>query len=88
MNVVMDVLTDYSKMIFKTDTFTLIPFKSQTLVISSQDESTLSSNRIVRTSSDIGYSRIDHGRIGTTIVNKKIWSVNDNRLLVRVAYLL
>ena len=29
-------------------------------------------------SSDIGNSRIDHGRIGTPIVNKQIWSVDDN----------
>ena len=64
-NIVTDVLTDSNKMIFKTDTFPLNPFKSKTLVIASQDESTLSSNRIVRTSSDIGSSRIDHGRIGT-----------------------
>ena len=77
-NAVTDVLTDSSNMIFKTDTFPLNPFKSQTLVIASQDESTLSSNRIVRTSSDIGNSRIDHGSIGTPIVNKNIWSVNDN----------
>ena len=48
------------------------------LAIASQDKSTLSSNRILRTSSDIGNSRIDHGRIGTPIVNKKIWSVDDN----------
>ena len=38
----------------------------------------LSCNRIVRASSDIGNSRIDHGRIGTPIVYKKIWSVDDN----------
>ena len=77
-NVVTDVLTDSSKMIFKTDTFLLNPFKLQTLVIASQDESTLSSNRIVRMLSDIGNSRIDHGRIGTPIVNEDIWSINDN----------
>ena len=71
-NVVTDVLTDYNKMIFKTDTFLLDPFKSQKLVIALQDESTLSSNRIIHTSSDIGNSRIDHGSIGTPIVNKNI----------------
>ena len=48
-NVVMDVLADSNKMIFKTDTYTLNPFKSQMLMIASQDESTLSSNRIVCT---------------------------------------
>ena len=77
-NVVTDVLTDSSKMIFRTDTFPLNPFKSQTLVIALQDEFMLSSNRIVRTSSDIRNSGIDHDRIGTPIVNKNIWSVNDN----------
>ena len=35
-------------------------------------------NRIVRALSDIGNSRIDHGRIGTPIVNKNIWSEDDN----------
>ena len=77
-NIVTDVLTDSNKMIFKMDTFPLNPFKSQTLVIASQDESTLISNRIVQTSSDIGNSRIDHGRIGTPILNRNIWSVDDN----------
>ena len=28
-------------------------------------------------SSEIGNSRIDHGRIGTLIVNKNIWSEDD-----------
>ena len=77
-NVVTDVLTDSSKMILKTNTFPLDPFKSQTLVIASQNEPTLSCNRIVRASSEIRSSRMDHGRIGTPIVNKKIWSVDDN----------
>ena len=65
-------------MVFNTDTFPLNTFRSQTLVIASQDESTLISNSIVRTLSDIGNSRIDHGRIGTPIVNKNIWSEDDN----------
>ena len=47
-------------------------------MIASQNEPTLSCNRIVRTLSDIGNSRIDHGRIVTTIVNKNIWSEDDN----------
>ena len=46
-------------------------------MITSQDESTLSSNSILCTSSDIGNNRIDHGRIGTPIVNKNIWSKDD-----------
>ena len=32
----------------------------------------------VRASSEIGNSRIDHVRIGTPIMNKNIWSVDDN----------
>ena len=77
-DVVTDVLIDSSKIIFRTDTFPLDPFKSQTLVIAPQNEPTLSCNRIIHASSDIGNSRIYHGRIGTPIVNKKIWIENDN----------
>ena len=76
--VVTDVLTDSSKMIFKTDTFSLDPFKSQTLIIASKNKPTLNCNKIVRTSSDIENSGINHGRIGTPIVNKKVWSEDDN----------
>ena len=63
-DVVTDVLTDSIKMIF------VDPFKSQTLVIASQNEPLLRCNRIIRASSDIGNSRIDHGRIDTPIVRK------------------
>ena len=77
-NVVTDVLTDSSNMIIKTNTFTLNPFKSQMLVIASQNQPTLSCNRIVHASSGVGNSRIDHGRIGTPTVNRKIWSEDDN----------
>ena len=77
-NVVTDVLTDSSKTIFRNDTFPLDPYKSQTLVIASQNEPTLSCNRIVCASSDIGNTRIYHGSIGTPIVNKNIWSEDDN----------
>ena len=77
-NFITDVLTDSSKMILKTDMFPLDRFKSQTLVIASQNEPMLIYNRIVRVSSDVGKSRIDHGRIGTPIVNKNIWSEDDN----------
>ena len=52
--------------------------KSQKLAIALKNEPTLSCNKIVRASSDIGNSRIDHGRIGTPITNKHIWSVNEN----------
>ena len=77
-DVATDVLTDSSKIVFRTDVFPLDPFKSQTIVIALQNEPTLSCNRIVCASSDIGNSRIDHGRIGTPIVNKNIWSEDDN----------
>ena len=77
-NVITDVLTDSIKMIIKSDTFPLDSFKSQTVVIASRNEPTLSCNRIVRASSEIGNSRMNHGRIGTPIANKKIWSVDDN----------
>ena len=72
-NVVMDVFTDSSKMIVPLD-----HFKSQTLLIASQNETTLGCNRIRRASSEVGNSRIDNGRIGTPIVNKNIWSEDDN----------
>ena len=71
-NVITDVLTDSSKMILKIDLFPLNPLKSQTLVIASQNEPFMSCNRNVRASSEIGNSRIDHGRIGTPFVNKTI----------------
>ena len=77
-NVIRDVLTDSSKMIHKSDLFPLEPLKSQTLVIASQNKPTLSCNRNVRVLSEIVNSRIDHGKIGTPIVNKKIWSIYDN----------
>ena len=47
-------------------------------MIVSKNEPMLSCNRILCASSEIGNSRIDHGRIGTPIVNKNICSVNDN----------
>ena len=77
-DVATDVLTDSSKIVFRTDVFPLDPFKSQTIVIALQNKPTLSCNRIVCASSDIGNSRIDHGRIGTPIVNKNIWSEDDD----------
>ena len=77
-NIITDVLTDSSMIILKSDTFPLVSFKSQMLVIASQNKPTLSCNRIVRASSEIGDSRIDHGRIGTPIMKNNIWSVDDN----------
>ena len=77
-NVITDVLTDSSKMILKSNAFPINPFKSQTLVVALQNKPTLSCNRKVRASSEIGNSRIDHSRIGNPIVNKNIWSVDNN----------
>ena len=72
-NVITHVLTDSSKMIIKSDSFTLHHLKSKTLMIASQPESFLTYDRDVRASSEIGDSRPDHGRIGTPFVNKEIW---------------
>ena len=69
---------DSIKMILKSNSFPLNPLKSQTLVISSKNEPFLSCNRNIRALSEIGDRSIDHGRIGTPIVNKNIWSVDDN----------
>ena len=77
-NVITDVLADSSNMILKSDSFSLDPLKSQTLVIASQNEPFISCDRNVHASSGIGDSRIDHCRIGTPSVNKEIWSVDDN----------
>ena len=77
-NVIPDVLMEYSKIIIKSDTFPLDSFKSQTLVIASKNGPMLSCDRTVRLSNEIGDSRIDYGRIGTPIMNKEIWSVDDN----------
>ena len=77
-NVIPDVLTYSRKISLKSDTFPLNSFKSQTLMIALQNEPTLSCDRIVRALSEIGDSRIDHGRIDTPFVNKNIWSVGDN----------
>ena len=65
-------------MILKSDSFPFNPLKSKTLVIAPMTETFLSSDRDVHVSSEIGYSRPEHGRIGTLFVNKEIWSRNDN----------
>ena len=77
-NIITNVLTDYSKMILKSELFPLDPLKYKTLVIASQNEPFMSCDRIVRSSSEIGDSRIDHGRIGTPIMKDNVWSVDDN----------
>ena len=65
-------------MILKSDSFPLNPFKSKTLVIALQPQSFLSCDRNVRTSSEIGDIRPEHGRIGTPFVNKQILSGDEN----------
>ena len=60
------------------DSFPFDPLKSKTLVIVSQPESSLSCDRNVCASGEIGDSRPEHGSIGTPFVNKKIWSGDDN----------
>ena len=77
-NVITHVLTESSKMIIKSDSFTFNPLKSKTLVIAPPTEPFLSCDRDVRASSEIGDSRPDHGRIGTPFANKNIWSGDDN----------
>ena len=77
-NVIGHVLTNSSDMILKSDSFPFNPLKSQMLVIAPLTEPFLTSDRDVHASSEIGYSRPEHGRIGTPFVNKNIWSGDDN----------
>ena len=77
-NFIMHVLTDSIEMILKSDSFTFNPPKAKTLVIAPPTKPFLSFDRDVRASSGIGDSRPEHGRIGTTFVNKDIWSGDDN----------
>ena len=77
-NVIMHVLTESSKMILKSDSFPFNPLKSKRLVIALPTKPFLSCDRDVHTSSEIGDSRLDHGRIGTPFVNKNIWSGDAN----------
>ena len=67
-----------SEMTLKRDSFSFDPLKAQTLVIAPLTEIFLTSDREVRASSEIGYSRPECGRIGTPFVNKEIWSRDDN----------
>ena len=69
---------DSSKMILKSDSFPFNPLKAQTLVIAPMTELFLTSDRNAHSSSEIGDSRPEHGRIGTPFVNKNIWSGDDN----------
>ena len=64
-------------MILKSDAFPFNPLKSKTLVIAPLTEPFLTSVRDVRASIEIGDSRPECGRIGTLLVNKKIWRGDD-----------
>ena len=77
-NVITHVLTNFNKMIFKSDHFPFKPLKSQTLVSAPMKKPFLNCDRDVRMSSKIEDIRPEHGRIGTPFVNKKIWSGDDN----------
>ena len=80
-NIVTDILTNYSKQLFETNTFQVNLLQSETLVIGPQDESVKITNRIISKPSDsrnIHRNRIS--RIYTPGVNKDIWSVIDTTL--------
>ena len=64
-------------MTLKSDSFPFNPLKYQKLVIAPLAEPFLTSDREVRASSEIGYSRPECGRIDTPFVNKNIWSGDD-----------
>ena len=73
-NVITHVLTNSSEMTLKSDLFLFKSLKSQTLVIEPLTGPFLTSDRYVRASSEIEYSRPERGRIGTPFLNKEIWS--------------
>ena len=68
-NVITHVLTDSRKIILKSESLSFNPLKSKTRMIAPLTEPFLSCDRNVRTSSEIGDIRIDHGRIGTPFAN-------------------
>ena len=77
-NTITYVLTEYRKMILKSDSFPFNPLKSKTLIISTPTEPFMCCDRDVRASSEIGDSRLDYGRIGTPFMNKNILCEDDN----------
>ena len=77
-NIFTNILTNYSKQLFETNTFQINSRQSETLVIGPQDESAKITNSIISTLSDsrnISGNRIS--RIDTLEVNKDVWSVID-----------
>ena len=80
-NIVTDVLTDSSKILFDMNTFQLNSLQSEMLVIGTQDESMKRTNRIISTPSDsINIIGNCISRIDTTGVKKYVWSVIDTLL--------
>ena len=76
-NVIAHVLTNSSEMTLKSDSFAFDPVKAGMLVIATLTEPFMTSDRDVRTTSVIIYSRPNHSRIGTPFINKVIWSKDD-----------
>ena len=75
-NLITDVLTSSSKILFDTNTFQLNTLQSETLVIGPQDESVKRNNRIIYTPSDSRNIRGEHiSRIDTPGLNEDIWSI-------------
>ena len=75
-NIVKDILTNSSKILFDKNTFHLNTLQSETLVIGPQDEYVKITNRIISMPSDIRNISGDRIiRIDTPGVNKDIWSV-------------
>ena len=82
-NVITHVLTNYSEMTLKSDSFPFDPPKAQTLMITPLTEPLLTSDGDVRLTSVIGASRPDHSRIISRFMNKDISSRDDVRSAVR-----
>ena len=77
-DIITNVLMNYSKILFDTNTFQLNTLQSEALVIGTQDESVKSNNMIICTPSDSINIRGEHiSRINTPGVKKDIWSVID-----------
>ena len=76
-NVSTHVLTNYSNMTLKRDSFAFDPLKAQTLMITPLTEPFLNSDRDVRSTSVIGASRTDQSRIVAPFMNEDISSRYD-----------
>ena len=77
-NIVTDILTDSSKILFETNTFQLNSLQSETLVNGPQVESVEITNRIICAPSDSKKISWNHiSRIDTQGVNEDIWGVID-----------